>query len=246
MNNPECTPLSQAEELALMKAFPSWLSDQDEAIARRIFEQLVFFETIDRNTRRCVCTSCMEGFLVDKAIRPEFFKTKHGQVCECPNCGQRATLLSAGKYKNFNRLTSRQRAVQITVCQDWLLVQAGWLSRSFDCDDLAGYVDFVPFRRYAFAPGRRVMWEQWGDDSPWTLMSRIKEPFPRQPYAAETEYLPMGAANIAKSSLRYCQYDQWFDAEYGGVPGSCDWELEPFRVAYLIQYLGEYTLPDIG
>lgn len=158
MNNPECTPLSQAEELALMKAFPSWLSDQDEAIARRSFEQLVFFLTIDRNTRRCVCTSCMEGFLVDKAIRPEFFKTKHGQACECPNCGQRATLLSAGKYKNFNRLTSRQRAVQIKVCQDWLLVQAGWLSRSFDCDDLAGYVDFVPFRRYAFAPGRRVMW----------------------------------------------------------------------------------------
>lgn len=84
MNNPECTPLSQAEELALMKAFPSWLSDQDEAIARRIFEQLVFFWTIGRNTRRCVCTSCMEGFLVDKAIRPEFFKTKHGQACECP------------------------------------------------------------------------------------------------------------------------------------------------------------------
>ena len=51
----------------------------------------------------------------------------------------------------------------------------------------------------------------------------------------------MGAANIVKSSLRYCQYDQWFDAGYGGVPGSCDWELEPFRVAYLIQYLGEYT-----
>lgn len=249
MNNPECTPLSQAEELALMKAFPSWLSDQDETIARRIFEQLVFFLTIDRNTRRCVCTSCMEGFLVDKAIRPEFFKTKHGQVCECPNCGQRATLLSAGKYKNFNRLTSRQRAVQITVCQDWLLVQAGWLSRSFDCDDLAGYVDFVPFRRYAFAPGQRVMWGrrtvswlgEWGVDGPWTRMDRIKEPFQRQPYEKEASYLPMGAANIVKSSLRYCQYDQWFDAEYGGVPGSCDWELEPFRVAYLIQYLGEYT-----
>lgn len=249
MNNPECTPLSQAEEMELMKAFPRCLRDEEEALARKIFEQLLFFCTIDRDTRRCVCTSCMESFLVDKAIRPEFFKRKHGQACECPNCGQRATLLSERKYRNFHRLTSRQRAVQITVCQDWLLVQAGWLSRSFDCDDLAGHIDFVPFRRYAFAPERRAMWglrtvswfDEWGVDGLWTRMDRLKEPFQTQPYEMEAAYLPMGVENIAKSSLRYCQYNQWFDAEYGGVPGSCDWEHDPFLVAHLIQYLGEYT-----
>ena len=47
MNNPECTPLSQAEEMELMKAFPRWLRDEEEALARKIFEQLVFFCTIE-------------------------------------------------------------------------------------------------------------------------------------------------------------------------------------------------------
>mgnify|MGYP006922403116 CR=1 FL=1 len=82
------------------------------------------------------------------------------------------------------------RAVQITIYQDWLLVQAGWLSRRFDRDDLGGYIDFFPFRRYAFAPGRRVMWEQWGDDRPWTRMDRIKEPFQSQRYETEAASPP--------------------------------------------------------
>lgn len=249
MNNAECTPLSWAEEMELMGAFPRCLSERGEALARKFFNQIVFFRTIEKNTRRCVCTSCMEGFLADKAIYRDFFRKKHKDTCECPNCGQRATLLAMGKYKNFSQLESHQRAVQIKAYKDWLLVQAGWCCRRFDNDDLGGCIDFVPFRRYAFAPGRRAMWGRravsWfglrGVDGPWRRMERIKEPFQSRAYEREASYFPMGAELIAKSSLRYCQYDQWFDSEFGGLIYDMDWESEPFRIAHLIQYLSEYT-----
>ena len=114
MRNAECTPLSPEEEKELLAAFPRYLGDEEEALARKFFEQYVFFEAVDRNTRWCVCTSCMEGFLTDRAIRPDFFRVKHRGVCECPNCGQQATLLAIGKYTNFQELHSRERAVQIS------------------------------------------------------------------------------------------------------------------------------------
>ena len=86
---------------------------------------------------------------MDKEIRPDFFKIKHNGVCECPNCGQRAELLAMGKYTNFENLRSRERAVQVRAYKDWLLVQAGYVFRQFDHEDMGGYINFEPFRMYA-------------------------------------------------------------------------------------------------
>lgn len=118
MRNAECSPLTPEEEKELFAAFPTFLSDEEETLARRFFEQFVFFRTVGKNVRRCVCTSCMEGFYVDKAIYPDFFRLKHKHICECPNCGQRATLLAMGKYTNFDSLRSHERAVQISAYKD--------------------------------------------------------------------------------------------------------------------------------
>lgn len=276
MRNAECTPLTQdsataasssraelnraqpldgavarsEEEKALFAAFPRYLSDGDEALARKFFPQYVFFHAVEKNTRHCVCTSCMEGFTVDREIRPDFFRIKHKGVCECPNCGQRAKLLAMGKYKNFDSLGSHERAVKISAWKGWLLVQAGYVFRSFDGEDLGGDIRFEPFRMYAFAPGRRVGWQAktyswfgkaWWTDGMWERMDRIKSPFQARAYETEVAYWPMGVENIEKSSLRYCQYAEWFDAEYGCLLCDLEWVEAPFRIAHLIRYLAEYT-----
>lgn len=250
MRNAECTPLTPEEEKELLAAFPRYPGGSEEALARKFFPQYVFFAAAGKGVRRCVCTSCMEGFFVDKAIRPDFFKIKHKAVCECPNCGQRATLLAMGKYKNFDSLDSRERAVQVSACREWLLVQAGYVFRSFDCEDLGGYISFEPFRMYAFAPGRRAGWQAktyswfgkaWWTDGMWERMDRIKSPFQARAYETEAAYWPIGIENIAESSLRYCQYDGWFDREFGCRPSDLEWAEAPFRIAHLVRYLAEYT-----
>ena len=250
MKNAECTPLTPEEEKELFGAFPRYLGDKEEALARKFFPQYVFFSAEGKNVRRCICTGCMEGFFVDKAIRPDFFRIKHKGICECPNCGQRAELLAMGKYGNFDSLRSHERAVQISTYKDWLLVQAGYVFRWFDHEDLGGYIEFSPSKRYAFAPGRRVMWKtgvyysfghDFWPDGGWDKADRIRTPFQNRAYEVDAAFWPIGVENIAESSLRYCQYGAWFDAEYGGSLGGLDFDLEPFRIAHLIRYLAEYT-----
>ena len=117
MTNAPCTPVTPEKAAALLDAFPRCLSEEEEALARRFFQPIVFYIACkeDRKTRRCICTSCMEGFYADKRTSPAFFKAKHGQRCECPNCGQAATLKAAEKFTYFNSLISHERAVQLTV-----------------------------------------------------------------------------------------------------------------------------------
>lgn len=259
MNNPPCTPISPEEEAALMNVFSmglprdyvQGLPDDEEALARKFFQPIVFFRQCseDRQARRCVCTSCMEGFYAHKQTSPEFFRATHGKRCICPNCGQQSTLAAMGKFSNYSSLTSRERAVQLSVSGNWLLIQAGWITRTFDHEDLGGYLDFEPFRRYALAPGRRVMWSRqtvsWfgghHPDGPWEREASIREPFQPRPYEREAAYIPLGFDALARSSLRWCQYDRWFDDTYGCYVGGLDFEDEPFRIAYLMQYLAEYT-----
>ncbi len=259
MNNPPCTPISPEEEAALMNVFSmglprdyvQGLPDDEEALARKFFQPIVFFRQCseDRQARRCVCTSCMEGFYAHKQTASDFFRSTHGKRCICPNCGQQSTLAAMGKFSNYSSLTSRERAVQLRVSGDWLLIQAGWITRTFDYDDLGGYLVFEPFRRYVFAPGRRMMWSRqtvswFGDhhpDGPWTREASIREPFQPRPYEREASYIPLGFDALARSSLRWCQYDRWFDDTYGCYVGGLDFEDEPFRIAYLMQYLAEYT-----
>lgn len=250
MANPECTPISPEEERELMGAFPLFLEEGEENMARKFFTQYVFFRTVEPATRRCVCTSCMEGFFVHKETSPDFFRVRHKGSCECPSCGARATLMAVGKFSSFNSLDERQRAVQLSVHGDWLLVQAGYVIRRFHPEDLGGDIEFEPFKRYAFAPGRRVMWSArtyswfgryWHAEGPFVPEQRIQDPFQTLPYEREASYVLLGAERIAASSMRYCQYGEWFDDEFGGLLGDLDWEDEPFRVARLIRYLAEYT-----
>ncbi len=263
MNNPPCTPISPEEEAALMNVFSmglprdyvQGLPDDEEALARKFFQPIVFFRQCseDRQARRCVCTSCMEGFYAHKQTAPDFFRATHGKRCICPNCGQQSTLAAMGKFSNYSSLTSRERAVQLSVSGNWLLIQAGWITRTFDHEDLGGYLDFEPFRRYALAPGRRVMWSRqtvsWfgghHPDGPWEREASIREPFQPRPYEREAAYIPLGFDALARSSLRWCQYDRWFNDVYGCYVGDLDFDLdfqaEPFRIAYLVRYLAEYT-----
>ncbi|MCI9348575.1 MAG: hypothetical protein HFF83_05015 [Oscillibacter sp.] len=259
MNNPPCTLLSPEEETALMNVFSmglpqgyvQGLPDDEEALARKFFQPIVFFRQCseDRQARRCVCTSCMEGFYAHKQTAPDFFRATHGKRCICPNCGQQSTLAAMGKFSNYSSLTSRERAVQLRTSGDWLLIQAGWITRTFDHEDLGGYLVFEPFRRYAFAPGRRMMWSRqtvswFGDhhpDDPWIREDSIREPFQPRPYEREAAYIPLGFDALAHSSLRWCQYDRWLNDTYGCYVGGLDSEDEPFRIAYLVRYLAEYT-----
>lgn len=251
MKNPECTELTPEEETKLMQMFPAYLAEEDEDLARKFFQPVVFFRQCedDRRARRCVCTSCMEVFFAHKETSPEFFRAVHGKRCLCPNCGQQSTLAAMGKFSNFSSLTSRERAVQLRTSGDWLLIQAGWITRTFDHEDLGGYLVFEPFRRYAFAPGRRMMWSRqtvswFGDhhpDGPWTRENSIREPFQPRPYEREASYIPLGFDALARSPLRWCQYDRWFNDTYGCYVGGLDFEDEPFRIAHLIRYLAEYT-----
>lgn len=199
MKNAECTPLTPEEEKELFGAFPRYLGDKEEALARKFFPQYVFFSAEGKNVRRCICTGCMEGFFVDKAIRPDFFRIKHKGICECPNCGQRAELLAMGKYGNFDSLRSHERAVQISTYKDWLLVQAGYVFRWFDHEDLGGYIEFSPSKRYAFAPGRRVMWKtgvyysfghDFWPDGGWDKADRIRTPFQNRAYEVDAAFWP--------------------------------------------------------
>ncbi len=251
MKNPECTELTPEEETKLMQMFPAYLAEEDEDLARKFFQPVVFFRQCedDRRARRCVCTSCMEVFFAHKETSPEFFRAVHGKRCLCPNCGQQSTLAAMGKFDNFSSLTSRERAVQLKAHGNWLLVQAGWITRTFDREDLGGYLDFEPFRRYAFAPGLRMMWSRrtvswFGErrtDGPWTREDSVREPFQPRPYETAAAYIPLGIGMLPLSSLRWCQYDRWFDDAFGSFVGGLDWETEPFRVAHLVRYLAEYT-----
>ncbi len=252
MKNADCNFKVESELNVIMKKFPYFLTDAEEETARKYFNQIVFFKAIDRTTRRVVCTSCMEGFIADKEISPDFFKKKHGDNCECPNCGQAAVLNAMGKFKNYESLKSHIRGVQVSAYNGGLLIQAGWITRAFDDEDLGGTIDFEPYKRFYFAPGKRAAWEKrvynyFGElhDVPskkeWILLETIREPFQSRPYEREPAYAVLGYENIEKTPMKYCQYDAWFDDTYGAFVGSLEFEEQPFHIAYLIKYLAEYT-----
>jgi hypothetical protein len=250
MKNPECTIASEEERAELLRHFPYYLTEAEEEVARRYFNQLVFFwATEEKNTRRCVCTGCMQGFFAHKETSPEFFKKHHNDRCECPNCGQAATLLAAGKYTNFNSLDSHIRGVQLSAYEGGLMVQAGWIERSFDDEDLGGTIDFVPWRRYYFAPGVRARWDKyashwfgqaWTSDE-WRWQDSVREAFQAQPYEREASYALLGYENIGKTSLRWCQYAEWFQDNYGAYVGGIEYEENPPFAAYFVTYIAEYT-----
>ena len=43
MKNPECTELTPEEETKLMQMFSAYLAEEDEDLARKFFQPVVFF-----------------------------------------------------------------------------------------------------------------------------------------------------------------------------------------------------------
>ncbi len=247
-----CTIQSDITKLDVLAHFPSCLTTAEEDDARMYFEHFVFFRTEGKGVRRCVCTSCMEGFWAEKEISPDFFKVTHGKPCTCPRCGQSATLQAMGKFRNFNSLNSHIRGVQISAYNGGVMIQAGWLKRDFDDEDLGGTINFEPYKRYYFAPGVRGMWvrqtyNDFGDRysrGGWEWRDSVREPFQKimGMYERETSYAVVGLVNLLKTKMQYCQYNEWFNDQYGAYIGGQYFD-EPggIMAAYLVEYLAEYT-----
>lgn len=251
MKNLACTISSSVERAQIMQRFPDYLNNEEEALVKKYFEPIVFFETLEKNVRRCVCTSC-GGYTVDRAINPEYFSVTHNTKCECKYCGQRAIHVAMGKYRNYVSLKSHVNAVQVRAYEEGLFIQAGWAEREFDDEDLCGTIDFNPFKRVFFSKdGRAVMWKRnhycdiFGEHTSdeWEKMESIREPFQHQMgvYGDDTSYALLGFKAIFQTQFKYCMFAEWFDDAFGGMLGGTDFEDEPFFVSYFIKYLAEYS-----
>lgn len=246
MKNAPCTPMGKELEAEILAAFPQWLSPREEEAAEEFFQPYLFYQRKSDRLRLCYCTACKEWFHAFKQSEPELFRKKHRERANCPHCQRTVELVALGRMRNFNQLSSREPVVQLWAWRGYLLVQAGHVKRdlAWDYDTIVAGLEFTPSARYAFAPGARMEWKlEWCGSTAqrWTRTAGIGEPFCRHVYSADVPYWPLSLDALGKGPLKWCQYDKWFDAAYGGSLSDSICDGEFYKIAWLIRYLAEYT-----
>ena len=182
----------------------------------------------------------------------------------CPLCGADAVLIAANKFRTFLSLCEYRLVVRLTAWDGWLLAQAGVVVREFERNEYYDVTEerrFHEFRRFAFKPGRRNEWNltwllrtvsqcEWARagaadflpggcyarsiSSRWAAAKSVGEAHYPAPYR-KAPYHIINPDALGQSDMRYCQFFEWFDAEYGVAVDKARYHL------YFCPYLSEFT-----
>ena len=177
------------------------------------------------------------------------FDCHHGDSVRCPQCGGEFTLICLGRMHNMSSLTRRENVGFIRAADGVLTVSAGVAQMEYGINDLDPWPTFDERARYVIEPGKRQMWRNistWEKRGKihrnWQPQDAFTEPFGRTHYfgycvrRGEVGYV--GAENIAKTSMRWCQIDsalcEGFQYDIFDISDG-----DQFRG--VIAYLGEYS-----
>lgn len=225
--------------------------------AKGHFEKHLFYETWGRrNFRDCWCENCGTRFESEKNSRKDpymddIFDFHHGDMVDCPMCGEEVELISIGRAKSFKSLRQERKACFIHAVEGALIISAGFLNMEYSPDDLSPWPDFVPSKLYYFRAGKRQQWalrtyNYWGcheeAERHWEKRASISEPFPDGCNMGggylDGAYCVIGWEKIEETELRYCMALDFFEQLYQ----RSFYEGRPDHgIRGLIPYLGEYT-----
>ena len=227
-----------------------FLDDAEESQMSACFTQYLFFEPWGtRDYRECHCTTCGQ-FSQWRNENPDFFKQKHGDSVNCPNCDTDVKLVALGRMRNLGSLNNEELRFSIfrPAPDGGLLVCSGWGHKYFTWGDLSPAVSFKEKERQYFAPGVRMRWKRaWeyaglcgtGPATPagWAPCDFMKEPHnPTMNYTSDGSYFLICAERIWDTKLRYCELENWYhDRCKVWITDTA----EPVR--YIHRYLAAYT-----
>lgn len=227
-----------------------FLDDAEESQMSACFNQYLFYETFGtKEYRECHCTAC-GAFSFWKNEVPEFFKKKHGDDIDCPNCGQGVELKSLGKMRSFVTLNDEELRFSIfrAAPDGGLLVISGWGTKPYSWNELSPTVHFLEKERQYFAPGVRMRWKrEWAYDGlcrtgtaytvGWSDCEYMAEPHnPTINWTSDGSYYPICAERIGDTKLRYCQIENWY---HDRCKVWIEDTAEPVR--FIHKYLSTYT-----
>lgn len=243
MANPKCN-LPEEERERVLDGVPRWLTGEEEDTAASLFPQYLFYDNV--GDRQVFCTACRERFSVSPKERG-----KHGTDGTCPHCGRKATWAVVGKYSyKMSTLESWiKTAIAYPADNGGLYIIAGEVRRSFSWENLAGEIDWKPWKIYYFRRGAVMMasigrvyncWDFSKSEDLAVFEERVKEPFAPNKmnwadYDGEYNIIGLESA-LAASDFKYCQILPFYYYQFGA-------RLEELATAkYMMKYLAWYAL----
>lgn len=233
----------------IMSRFSGYLTQEEEEQVKQKFTGLCFYETFGRKDyRECSCTRCERTFYMEKADDRDFFKGHHNDWTRCPECGKAVQLKSLGRLRKFSSLNETIPAAFLRVDKEGnLMISAGLATREvLGWNDLAPYITWREKCRYYLRPGKVIGWRRTLDyyfdmlvgAGPWCQMKNICKPFQANAFRHFTdEYWLFGTEALESSNFRYCQLEEWYNAE------TKNWLCEQdTQVRGCVEYLAEYAL----
>ena len=250
--------LTEAEIASAWAEFDGGLLDRDEMeMVNEVLPQYLFYSPSRKGKEReCVCTHCNCGkFTVREDRNPGFFRKKHKEETYCPRCDGVVHLVSLGRMRTFN-LVNDVKWQRVTICRTGtdgaLLLLSGYVKRYFCWDDLRPDPE-ISWKAFTYLmPGKRMQWirtwepleqqvsGQWWWDYQWNPGDTVKEPFNpgyRSWWSSnDGDSYFVNTDAIERSSLRYCQIEDWMYKEAGIFLDTGD---DPVR--NVVKYLSAYT-----
>lgn len=246
--------LTEEEKAEIWPLFSDYIPTRELELTKGIFKKYIFYETWGRrNFREYFCPNCgrfeVEQHGKRDSYQPDLFADHHGDSVSCPICGQEGELVCLGRMRSMNSLWQEEKVIFFQERDGKLLTRAGWLTRTYDREDLDPLPEFHEKARYYTAPGKRQMWERASykafntrvDGADWTERKSLSEPFAASYYMMgggtfDGRCYAFGMERIGNTDMRWCMLEDWL-ADAFCVDGMD--MTEPVRG--MVQYLGEYT-----
>lgn len=250
--------LTTEEQEKAWKEFDGGLLDREELeTVNEVLPQYLFYSANRKGKEReCICTHSNCGkFTVKEDRNQGFFRKKHKEETYCPSCGGVVHLVSLGRMRTFN-LVNDVKWQRVTICRTGtdgaLLLLSGYVKRYFCWDDLRPDPE-ISWKAFTYLmPGKRMQWirtwepleqqvsGQWWWGYQWNPGDTVKEPFNpgyRSWWSSnDGDSYFVNTDAIGRSSLRYCQIEDWMYKEAGIFLDTGD---DPVR--NVVKYLSAYT-----
>lgn len=243
MPNPKChLPEEEMERVA--NGARLWLTDEEEETIRGLMPQYLFYDNI--GDKKVFCTACQERFSVSPKQRG-----KHGSNGICPRCGSKATWAVVGRYSyQMSTLCSWiKTAIAYPAEAGGIYIIAGEASQRFSWGNLAGEIDWTPWKIYYFRRGtvmmaslRRIHNCAYPFDTEIYIIyeERVKDPFAPNmmgccDYAGDYNIIGLAEA-LEASDFKYCQIMPFYEQQYGACLGELD------TARWMVKYLAWYAL----
>lgn len=230
--------------LADVRMYPD---DTEEYLMVDKMRNYLFYRSESSGRRReCICSHAGCGrFVMEKRGNGDFFRHKHNDTIECPQCHGSVRMIALNKMRNFGSINDESAC--FTICRvasdGGLILLSGYGKRQFSWNDLRPHINFSEKVVTYLKPGKRFQKNTrympigggfWGWE--WYASERVQEPFNPFFYYNEGKSHIIAPERIADTDLRYCQVDEYFSARH-----HVDLDCSDEPVRNLVKYLSAYT-----